>query len=217
MSGVEAGASAQGAAMDRMYRLTRHVYDVTRKPYLLGRDRMLRDLAVPPGGTVLELACGTGRNLIRLAQAHPGARCFGTDISNAMLQTAARSVRRAGLGERIRLAPGDATAFDAEAAFGVVAFDRVYVSYALSMIPDWEAALAEALRLVKPGGRLGIVDFGDGAHLPAPLRAALHGWLGLFHVTPRAAFSAKAIRLDAERVTLTYGVGNYWQMALVER
>lgn len=179
--------------MDRMYRLTRHVYDATRKPYLLGRDRMIEALNAPPGGTVLEMGCGTGRNLIAAGRHHPGVHLFGFDISAEMLKTARHNVERSGLD--IRLAEGDACAFDPEAAFGVARFDRVYFSYTLSMIPDWTAALAHGLALVKDGGRLSVVDFGFCEGLGRPARALLHGWLSLFHVTPRATLRAEMAHL----------------------
>ncbi len=57
----------QAAAMDRMYRVTRHIYDFTRRYYLLGRDRMLADVTTGPETATLEVGCGTARNLIRLA------------------------------------------------------------------------------------------------------------------------------------------------------
>jgi S-adenosylmethionine-diacylgycerolhomoserine-N-methlytransferase len=57
--------------MDGVYRRQRHFYDLTRKYYLLGRDRMIAGLGVPPNGTVLELGCGTGRNIILAARHHP--------------------------------------------------------------------------------------------------------------------------------------------------
>ncbi len=179
--------------MDRMYRLTRHVYDATRKPYLLGRDRMIAGLTIPAGGTVLEIGCGTGRNLVATGRRYSDARLYGVDISAEMLKTARRNVGRSGLD--IRLAEGDACTFDPETAFGAARFDRVYFSYTLSMIPDWTAALAHGLALVKDGGRLSVVDFGLCEGLGAPARALLHGWLSLFHVTPRAGLEAEMARL----------------------
>ncbi|MCA8879239.1 MAG: methyltransferase domain-containing protein [Rhodobacteraceae bacterium] len=180
------GSAGHGALMDGVYRHQRFIYDVTRKYYLLGRDRMIEGLAVPAGGSVLEVACGTGRNLIRVARRYPDAQLCGFDISAEMLTTARASVGRAGLSDRIRLAEGDATDFDPAAMFGVPAFDRILISYSLSMIPDWEAALAEAARHLAPGGQLAIVDFGQGAGLPTALTGALRRWLALFHVAPRA-------------------------------
>ncbi|MDP3895918.1 MAG: class I SAM-dependent methyltransferase, partial [Mesorhizobium sp.] len=73
---------AHAALMDGIYRRQRHIYDATRKYYLLGRDRMLERLDVPPGGAVLELGCGTGRNIVAAARRYPGARFCGLDISS---------------------------------------------------------------------------------------------------------------------------------------
>jgi len=172
--------------MDAIYRTQRHFYDLTRKYYLLGRDRLIRELAPPPGGTVLEIGCGTGRNLIVAARAWPNARFYGIDISAAMLETARRNVARAGLADRIVLAQGDATAFDAQALFGVAQFDRIFQSYTLSMIPDWQGALREGAAKLAPGGRLGIVDFGQQEGLPRAFRSLLLAWLAKFDVSPRA-------------------------------
>lgn len=187
---------SQKVAMDRMYRLTRHIYDVTRKPYLLGRDQMIAGLGVPPGGTVLEMGCGTGRNLVAAGRCYPNAQLFGFDISEEMLKTARRNVNRSGFD--IRLAQGDACNFSPEAAFGLARFDRVYFSYTLSMIPEWRKALAQGLALVKDGGTLSVVDFGFCEGLGAPSRGLLHGWLSLFHVTPRATLEAEMTRLANE-------------------
>jgi S-adenosylmethionine-diacylgycerolhomoserine-N-methlytransferase len=188
-----------GAAMDRMYRRQRHVYDFTRKFYLLGRDELIAALQPPPGGTVLEIACGTGRNLIRAAKAYPRARFYGLDVSEEMLATARAHVAAAGLAGRIALAKGDATAFDPQALFGVAAFDRVFVSYALSMIPPWERAAAEAAARLASGGALHVVDFGDQGELPGVVRAGLRAWLAPFSVTPRLTLEAELSRLAAAR------------------
>ncbi len=189
---MSAAAPERGAAglMDAMYRHQRHIYDASRKFYLLGRDRLIDGLSPPPGGTVLEIGCGTGRNLIRIAQAYPGRACFGLDVSAEMLATARQSVGRVGLSDRIILKQADATAFDPQALFGQAGFDRIVISYALSMIPPWRGVIEEALRRLSPGGELHIVDFGDQRELPAPFRAVLNRWLTLFHVTPRRDLAA---------------------------
>src|SRR5262245_33197861 len=100
--------------MDGVYRYQRHVYDLTRKYYLLGRDRLIDGLDVPAGGSVLELGCGTGRNLAKTAQAYPQAQLSGLDISAEMLETAAVAIGRRDLSARVRLAQGDASDFDPE-------------------------------------------------------------------------------------------------------
>jgi S-adenosylmethionine-diacylgycerolhomoserine-N-methlytransferase len=177
--------SAHAALMDGVYRHQRHVYDLTRKCYLLGRDRLVEGLGVPTGGSVLELGCGTGRNLIQAARRYPDARLFGIDISHAMLETAATAISRHGLSRRTALAKGDATAFDASALFGQQTFDRIFISYALSMIPGWEKSIPAALAALSPCGSLHIVDFGQQDGLPHWFRSGLRAWLLKFHVEPR--------------------------------
>lgn len=209
-------ASGQQRAMDRMYRLQRHIYDSTRRFYLLGRERLISELAVPANGSVLEIGCGTGRNLVKVANAYPSARVHGFDISSEMLKTAGGAIVRSGLTHRIAIAEGDALTFDPRSAFGVPAFDRVYFSYTLSMIPQWQVALAHAARLVAPGGELHVADFGLYEAAPAPVRSALFWWLRQFHVTPRAELPAALTALAREmdipcRMTPSYG-GYAWNL-----
>lgn len=181
MSDLSVGSARDhGALMDHMYRGQRHIYDLTRKYYLFGRDRMVAEMGCQPGDTVLEVACGTGRNLALIAQRWPGTKLYGIDISREMLRSA-----QAKLGESARLAVGDACRLDTSRSLGRTRFDRVVLSYCLSMIPDYAAALDQAASVVAPGGSLHVVDFGDGAGMPRPLAQALRTWLGCFHVTPR--------------------------------
>ena len=177
--------SDAAALMDKMYRRQRHIYDASRKFYLLGRDAMLANVRARAGDHVLEIACGTGRNLVRLGRLYPEAKGYGLDVSAEMLNSARHAVSSAGLAARIGLAQGDAASFDAQALFGRARFDRIVISYALSMIPPWRQALAHALEALAPNGSLHIVDFGDQSGLPGPFRLALNRWLAAFDVTPR--------------------------------
>jgi S-adenosylmethionine-diacylgycerolhomoserine-N-methlytransferase len=195
--GAHPGATA-AEHMDAIYRYQRYIYDASRKYYLLGRDRLIEELEPPPGARVLEVACGTGRNLIKAARRYPQARFYGFDISRAMLDTAQASILRHGLADRVIVAAGDATDFSAERLIGVPAFDRVFVSYSLSMIPPWRAALRQAFAAVAPGGRLHVVDFGDQAELPRWFRTGLRAWLAKFSVEPRAELEAELEKLAAE-------------------
>lgn len=189
-----ASANGHAALMDEVYRGQRHIYDFTRKYYLFGRDRLIEGLTGKPGMRVLEVACGTGRNLAKIGKAWPGARLYGLDISAEMLKSA-----RAALGDEARLGEGDACSFDAQALLGEPMFERVVLSYSLSMIPDWEGALDHAASLLADGGALHIVDFGDLTGLPQPLAAGLRAWLAKFHVEPRAAMPQAAARIAAAR------------------
>lgn len=170
--------------MDAIYAWQRHIYDATRKYFLFGRDQLIAMLDVPEGGTLLEVGCGTGRNLIQVARRYPTARLFGLDISEAMLTTARANIDRAGLGDRITLRQADATNFDAEALFGHARFDRVFFSYTLSMIPNWKAALQRGVAVT--AGSTHIVDFGQQEGWPRAFRSVLFAWLDSFDVEPRA-------------------------------
>lgn len=166
--------------MDSTYRYQRLIYDVTRRYYLLGRDRLVRDLAPPPGARVLEIGCGTGRNLARIGAQYPECSLFGLDISQEMLRSAT-----AKLDARAMLVQADACDFNGTALFGAGGFDRVVLSYSLSMIPDWHRALRMAAAQLAPGGELHVLDFGDQSRLPRGFRHVLQAWLARFHVTPR--------------------------------
>jgi len=192
------------AAMDRMYRLTRHVYDLTRRYYLLGRDRMLERVVTSPGTATLEVGCGTARNLIKLAQRNEPGQLYGLDASHAMLETAGKSIEKVlglhapGLSpsaggaqptpgqtgrEPIVLRQGLAEQLDAQRMFGRDApFDTIFFSYCLSMIPTWPGAIDAAMANLRPGGHLLIVDFWDQKDLPGLFAAGLKRWLAMFHV-----------------------------------
>ena len=171
--------------MNRMYRRQRHIYDGTRRYYLLGRDQLIAHLKPEAGANVLEVGCGTGRNLVLAAGRFPATRWFGIDVSTEMLTSAITAIARHGLTSRIKVAHGDATAFDPELLFGIPSFDHIMISYSLSMIPNWALVLEAAIGRLKPGGRLHIVDFGRQERLPAVARMLLLRWLKLFDVTPR--------------------------------
>ena len=196
MSAVQTANEGQAHLMDRMYRYQRYIYDFTRKYYLFGRDTLIRELNPPPGASVLEVGCGTGRNLAVLGELYPGARLFGLDISAEMLATAKAKLRRQNRPDAV-LRVADATNFTA-ASFDQEGFDRIVISYALSMVPEWEKAVDAAIAALKPGGSLHIVDFGQQEGWPAGFRRLLQAWLGRFHVTPRESLF-DAMRTRAER------------------
>ena len=171
--------------MDRQYRFQRHIYDFTRTHYLFWRRRLIAELNPPDNATVVEVACGTGWNLLRIAKRYPSARLYGFDISRAMLKTAATASQRNQITDRIQLAHGDATTFNLDEMFGIAKADRIFISYALSMIPDWEEAIERAVEQLAPGGSLRIVDFGRMDTMAAPPRAAFLSFLAHYNVTPR--------------------------------
>src|ERR1700736_651001 len=139
--------------MNRMYRRQRHIYDGTRRYYLLGRDQMIAGLRLDAG-----------------ARLSPTAPFFGIEVSTEMFASAIAAISRAGLAGHVRVAHGDASSFDAKRLFGIPQFDHVMISYSLSMIPDWRGVLRAAAAHLKPGRRLHGVDFGGQERLPGITR-----------------------------------------------
>lgn len=173
--------------MDRVYRHQRHFYDLTRRHYLAGRDSLIRGINAAPGERILEVGCGTARNLIKIACRYPDTRLWGVDASAEMLRSAAVSVERTGLGDRIILAHGLAEQLPSLFA-GQAGFDHVIFSYSLSMIAEWQDAIRSATQVATARGQIHVVDFADLNGLWPPAAAALRAWLSLFHVYPRSAF-----------------------------
>jgi S-adenosylmethionine-diacylgycerolhomoserine-N-methlytransferase len=140
-------------------------YDAFRERLLHGRGALIADLiaarAVPPGGHLVELGAGTGRNLLffgdRLATL---ARVDAVDLCPALISEARRRTEAMA---HVRVHEADACRWQPEAPV-----DTVYLAYALTMIPDWEAAIDNAIAMLKPGGHLGVVDFYVSAPEPAP-------------------------------------------------
>ncbi|MBB5573380.1 class I SAM-dependent methyltransferase [Rhizobium paranaense] len=216
-TGLQTSSKNHAGLMDGMYRYQRHIYDLTRKYYLFGRDRTIMHLNVPFGGSLLEVGCGTGRNMLLAHRRFPSAKLYGLDISQEMLISARNNFR--GLKQVPDFRVADATAFSA-ADFGADGFDRVMISYALSMIPDWKSAIDASLDAVIPGGELHIVDFGQQERLPGWFRTMLKGWLKKFHVTPRADLrTAMEERVQARGAKLVFeeiGRGYAWRAVVIK-
>lgn len=168
--------------MDRMYRHQRYFYDATRKYYLLGRDKLVAQMNVGTGENVLEIGCGTGRNLVVLARKFPNARFFGLDASNEMLKTAQAKIDVENV-KNITLKNALADDFDFQKTFDLTEpFDAIFFSYSISMIPTWKESIRNALQNLKNGRSFYIVDFYDQKDLPAWFRRILKSWLKQFHV-----------------------------------
>ena len=145
------------AALDRFYRWQAPLYDWTRPFFLFGRGRMVDGLDVGPGHLVLDVGCGTGWSFPRLLRR--SARVVGIEVSEPMRR------RAPALGG----ATVDNRPYGTHNAYrGSV--DRVLFSYSLSMIPPFEAAIESARADLRPGGRIGVVDFLDA-------RAPFDRWL----------------------------------------
>jgi S-adenosylmethionine-diacylgycerolhomoserine-N-methlytransferase len=199
--------------MDRIYRWQRRIYDLTRPLFLPARDELLRGIPVPPAGargfSILEVGCGTGRNLLWLSRRYPQTRLMGVDVSGEMLKTAqARLAGRPappGRGDpprpAIALIAGDAAHIDRLPAVREAApFDAVFFSYSLSMMPEWKKAVACACGLLGAQGTLHLVDFGDFRGWPSPARRVMRWWLARWGVSglpdAAAALEEEARRRD---------------------
>ncbi len=131
-------------------------YDAFRARLLHGREELIEELAIAPGEHVVELGCGTGSSLQRLGSRLPGlASLHLVDLCPALLDQARQ--RAVGLAN-VQVVEADATRWQPARPV-----DVVFLSYALTMIPDWSAVIANAHAMLRPGGRIGVVDF----HLPA--------------------------------------------------
>jgi len=139
--------------LERFYRPQAGHYDSFREKLLHGRQELVELLDPPEGAVVIELGAGTGRNAEyfgeRLLDFH---HVELVDLCPALLEQARR---RWALQPRVRIIEADATGYQP-----LQAADCVYFSYALTMMPQWRAALDNALAMLKPGGLLGVVDFG---------------------------------------------------------
>lgn len=172
--------------MNSMYRYQRYFYNATRKYYLLGRDELISRMSIQPGENILEIGCGTGRNLIILSKKHPKANFFGLDASSAMLETAKTTIALHNL-QNVSLKTVLADDFNFRETFGLERpFDTIFFSYSITMIPTWEESIAKAMENLSPGRSIYIVDFYDQAGLPSWFRALLKNWLKRFHVQFRA-------------------------------
>jgi S-adenosylmethionine-diacylgycerolhomoserine-N-methlytransferase len=185
--------------MNRMYRWTRHIYDASRKYYLLGRDILLQRIKVSEKDAVCEIGCGTARNLIKLAQKYPHVPFYGVDASDEMLKTARNALKIKNLSENINLQLGFAQSFDPQKLFALERpINKFIFSYSLSIIPPWRESLDHTLNLLPSGGEIHIIDFGAQSGLPRFVRTIIFGWLKLFHVYYRPEIEAYLQTLKAQ-------------------
>jgi len=176
-------------ALHSFYRLHAPIYDLTRPLILRGRRRVLEGLEPKPGHLVLDVGCGTGFSLPHLHAR--GAEVVGIEPSEAMRDQAERRLDRSRLRERVRLESRPYGSHDEHAGRA----DRILFSYSLSMIPCFGAVLQRARADLRPGGRVGVVDFLAAWGPVAGLLTRSHVFLGgdrfseLRRLFPRHSYS----------------------------
>ena len=171
--------------MNKTYGWMKYVYDVSRPFFLFGRSDVRRRVVVLEPVRVLEVGCGTARNLIVMARSLKGIEFHGIDISSEMISYARTRVYKSGYGDQITLFELELDGY-LDLMAGEPTPDAVIFSYCLSMIPDWRGVLRSAAGALKTrGGTILITDFHDTANWPRWAMRRLHKNLAHFHVTPR--------------------------------
>lgn len=147
--------STHAERLENFYGKQARDYDEYRKKLLCGREELYRSIAVPKGGVWVDLGGGTGWNIENLADSIGDLRkVWVVDLSTSLLNVAADRFRGRGW-NNVETRVADATVFEPpDGPADVVTF-----SYSLTMMPDWFRAIDNALRILRPGGTIGVVDF----------------------------------------------------------
>lgn len=150
-----------GQSVRRMFASVVGRYDFLNRALSLGIDRRWRREAVrfaldgAKPRNMLDLCAGTGDLSLELARFHSGARIVAADFVKEMLERATAKIGRVGMGGRIAPVCADALSLP----FADDQFDLVALAFGLRNIRPIEAALNEIRRVVRPGGRVVIVEF----------------------------------------------------------
>jgi len=150
-------ATEQNQTMRRYYKLQSKIYDATRWTFLFGRNRILQLLPFPNNAPIhiLEVGCGTGHNLKKLASIYPNAHLSGLDVSGDMIDQSKKNTKE--FANRVTLVEKPYMRGETQFTDKV---DVILFSYSLTMInPQWKDLLAQAHQDLKPGGAVAVVDF----------------------------------------------------------
>jgi demethylmenaquinone methyltransferase/2-methoxy-6-polyprenyl-1,4-benzoquinol methylase len=154
--------SKTAARIERMFDAIAARYDLLNHLLSAGIDRRwrrlaVRSLALTGGERVLDLCTGTGDLALEAARARPAAReVVGVDFAAAMLRVGRDKVARGGLARRVTLVRGDATRIPIESS----AVDAITIGFGIRNVENVPLACGEMCRVLRPGGRLAILEFG---------------------------------------------------------
>jgi demethylmenaquinone methyltransferase/2-methoxy-6-polyprenyl-1,4-benzoquinol methylase len=146
-----------GETYDRYARLLSFGQDPRWRTFLVERIEAGRE------SSVLDVACGTAAVSLELVRQY-GCRVVGVDQSPEMLAAGRARIEAAGLDDRIELKEGRAEALPFEDAF----FDALTFTYLLRYVDDPVATMKELARVVRPGGRIAMLDFSVPAGVARP-------------------------------------------------
>ena len=121
------------------------------------RARAIRELRLRSGARVLDLCTGTGDLAVAAVQQEPSASVVGVDFAGEMLRLANRKVASLGLGRSIRVVRGDGMRIPVASE----SCDAATIGFGIRNVIEPRAALAELARVLRPGGRLVILEFGQ--------------------------------------------------------
>ena len=142
-------------AIARRYDLLNHVLSVGLD--VRWRAKAIREARLAGDARVLDLCTGTGDFAIAAVHAAPNARVVGVDFAGAMLRVGLDKLRGRELDRQIALVRGDATGIPVRDGWA----DAATIGFGIRNVAHPEAALAELARVIKPGGRLVILEFGE--------------------------------------------------------
>jgi len=146
--------------LEAFYEKQADVYDLYRHRMLHGRLGMVRAMPAPRGGTWVDLGGGTGSNLQFFgANLNHWGKVVVLDLCPSLLEQARKRVEENGWTEFVDVVLGDATDGSVEGLPAPGTVDVVTFSYALTMIPDWRAAIKNAWSMLKVGGSIAVADF----------------------------------------------------------
>lgn len=172
--------AGSGAMFDRIARR----YDLLNRVMSLGLDHRWRRRAVAglgldgrDGGTVLDVACGTGDVALTVLRRLPAIDVVGIDPSRQMLERARLKAERRGLDSRLGVRVGVAE----DLPFADASFAGVTIAFGLRNVADRGRSMAEMLRVLEPGGRLAILELTE----PRGPRWAALARFHIHHVVPR--------------------------------
>jgi S-adenosylmethionine-diacylgycerolhomoserine-N-methlytransferase len=183
-------AGSHTEALDAFYAPQACHYDRFRERLLHGREELIARLPLPERAHVVELGGGTGRNAEFFGDRID--RIAAIEIVDLCAPLLAQARERAKRMPQLRVVEADATTYRPRAPV-----DIVFFSYALTMIPDWRGAIANALSMLKPGGVLGAVAFYVSAAKPQA-GCVRHG--GLTRWLWPSWFRHDGVRLSPEHV-----------------